>query len=146
VAGSDVVVGGDFLERLDLGDLSADSRGAEDLFLARFDSAGRPRWLRTFGDFYHDDFRALAVSDAGTLVFAGMAANLAGGISLGGPKVPAQPGVGGFVTEFDGEGRHLRTRELGGGFFELDCAVDRDGRVLVARGAGSSLQAAQLPR
>jgi hypothetical protein len=69
VRGDRVVVVGQFLDQLDLGELKHPAAGSDDMFVAAFDRAGEPQWLWTAGGVDSDGANTVAPApDGGWLV------------------------------------------------------------------------------
>jgi len=79
-----------------------------DAFVARFDSAGRPLWNRSYGDSRAQSFQDLALAPGGDIVLWGAGAGFVdfGGGALGAGATSQQS----FLVRLDAEGRHVFSR------------------------------------
>ncbi len=87
------------------------SQGGADIFVAKFDPAGRLLWRNQFGakgDQYSDD---LAVDRDGNIIITGQ---FSGDFSLGGPPLSNGGEVDIYLAKLDPEGKHLWSRSFGG--------------------------------
>jgi hypothetical protein len=69
--GDRVVVVGQFLDKLELGEFSHPATGSEDVFVAAFDRAGEPQWLWTAGGIDSDGANAVVAAPDGGWVVGG---------------------------------------------------------------------------
>lgn len=69
--GDTVVVAGNFLDNLVLGELKHKAGGSDDLFVAAFDQAGQPKWLWTAGGIDSDGANAIAAAPDGGWIVGG---------------------------------------------------------------------------
>ena len=118
---------------IDFGGGPLQSAGAYDLFLARFDPAGKHLWSRRFGDGANqfDDGYALAVDPAGQIAVAG---DFQGTIDLGGGPLIAKNIGDPFLARFAPDGQHLWSRAFKTGSYAYPQALafDPDGNLLIA--------------
>ncbi|MCH7793406.1 MAG: SBBP repeat-containing protein, partial [Planctomycetes bacterium] len=105
-----------------------------DVFLARYDSAGNQLWIRQFGTSTSDDVRALAPDGSGGVMIAGGTNG-----SLGGPNAGRVPGhqtfyYDVFLARYDADGRQLWLHQFGTSQGEIATALapDGEGGVMVA--------------
>ncbi|NUP09345.1 MAG: hypothetical protein HOW73_25105 [Polyangiaceae bacterium] len=126
-----VVLSGRFQGSINLGGQQLTSAGLDDIFLARFDSAGTHVWSKRFGTSGQDTVRDLAVAPNGNIVMVG---ELTANIAFGGPTIVAAGGKDGYVATMDGAGGHLWTRafQSGGDEVATTAQVLSDGSVWVA--------------
>jgi hypothetical protein len=148
-AGDDIVVGSEFEESLDLGDGITASVGAEDIFVARFDDAGKLLWKRAFGGDYHEGLGGLAVDAQGSIVLSGFSASLTRPLTFGGPAVQTDlQAFAGFIAKLDAQGNHVWTRiipdlDFGAAYSPPACALDANGAAHVAgQSSGSASSSA----
>ena len=105
-----------------------------DVFLARYDSAGNQLWIRQFGTSTTDSVRALAPDGSGGVMIAGGTDG-----SLGGPNAGRVPGHqifynDVFLARYDADGRQLWLHQFGTSQGEIATALapDGEGGVMVA--------------
>lgn len=115
---------------VDLGDGPRTTR-AEDVFLARLDREGKPRWIKTFGDDAGSQMGlVLAVLPGGTTFVGGQAA---GTVDFGGGPRTSAGEMDAFVAAFDGAGNPVFSVMGGGAGRDQvnQLATDGKGRVAV---------------
>jgi hypothetical protein len=108
-----------------------ESRGEQDLFVARLTQDGAVRWLRHGGGPGDDVGDAIAVGPDGSLLVAG---GLSAGARFEGTPLPNEGGYDGFVAKLSGDDGHpLWVRSFGGAGDALcrSVAVDGAGNVFV---------------
>ena len=94
--------------------------GVNDIFLARYNSAGSRTLLKQIGTFFGEIPNAVEVDASGNIYLAGVAdANLGGQTNAGGGDA--------FVMKLDSAGNLLWTRLFGGASFEQAHGLDVDG-------------------
>jgi hypothetical protein len=71
VRGDRIVVVGQFLDRLELGELKHAAAGSDDMFVAAFDLRGEPQWLWTAGGLDSDGANAVVATPDGGWVVGG---------------------------------------------------------------------------
>jgi uncharacterized protein (AIM24 family) len=122
-----VIVMGSFDGTVLFGGSSFTSAGGE-MFVAKYDVAGGPVWLKQFSG---PRGRGAAVDKAGNIVIAG---DFGGTISLGGPMLTSAGGSDIFVAELDASGGHIWSARFGDAEQQLfpRVAVDGDGDVVIA--------------
>ncbi|TAL01531.1 MAG: hypothetical protein EPO07_08215, partial [Verrucomicrobia bacterium] len=85
--------------------------GNADVYLAKYDSAGRILWLRTAGSANSEVVTALAVDAAGNLIVVGA---IAGVTDFGGAVLTNYGGSDSFVAKYDAAGALLWATNFGG--------------------------------
>ncbi|MFZ6183941.1 nucleotide-binding protein [Nannocystis pusilla] len=128
-ATGNVYVAGGFQGVINPGNGQLASAGAEDVFLARFDSGGNAMWAKRFGNGASQIGRGLAIGGGGRVTLVG---EMSGSADFGGgPLMTAQ--VFGFAAQFESDGSHRWSKMLGqaGGALPLNVATDGTGNVLV---------------
>jgi hypothetical protein len=131
VAG-DVLVAGWFNGTVDFGGGPLASAGSDDVFVARFDSAGNHLWSRRYGSSASDKGDAVAVDGAGNAFVTGY---FQGTSSFGGAPLTSAGGWDVFLVKVDAAGAHLWSLGLGGSGSSdegRDLAVDGAGHVVLA--------------
>ena len=131
----DVFVTGWFGGTVDLGGgpLTSAGSGTEDIFIARYTSAGQHVWSRRLGATGSDRGNAVALDATGNVVLAG---SFQGAVDFGGGLVTAGgTGTAVYIAKYAPAGQHLWSRGFGGKNDSANgVAVDRSGNVLVAGG------------
>ncbi|MBL9078258.1 MAG: hypothetical protein JNL08_12180 [Planctomycetes bacterium] len=136
-ADGSLLVTGSFAAQAQFGTVSLTVRGAlstSDGFVARYDAAGTPLWVRQFGGADVDDAgRAIAATADGGVLVAG---NFRGTATFGdGAAAVALTATGGsdvFVARYDGNGSLLWIRRGGG-------TLDDEARSLAVTSAGDAV-------
>jgi hypothetical protein len=91
-----VAMSGGFAGTIDLGGGPLASAGEDDVFVAKFDPAGKHVWSRRFGDVKNQGSHGIAVSGPENVVIAG---NFAGTLGFGGTPLVSPSGDGIFVAK-----------------------------------------------
>jgi hypothetical protein len=107
-----VIVAGGFIGQLEIGALTANAAGSYDAYVAKFDPAGQPLWLRRFGAVAEDYITDVAVDGDGNIVVVGFAASSS--FDFGNNNAP--PNVTSkdlFIAKFDGMGNVLWAQRPG---------------------------------
>ncbi|MDI3285066.1 hypothetical protein QHF83_17320 [Polyangium sp. 15x6] len=129
----DVAVAGFFNGTLQIGIESYTSKSNErDAFLAVFDAKGALRYIKAFGDEFHQAAYAVAFDAAGNVYLGG---EFAGSVSFDGKEPLAASGTAdGFVVSYKGDGTfRWQALVLGEGAQAVNAlAVTNDGDVLAA--------------
>ena len=87
---------GGFAGTIDPGGGPLTSVGADDVFVAKFDPAGKHMWSRRFGVVKNQGSHGIAVSGPENVVIAG---NFAGTLDFGGTPLVSASGDGIFVAK-----------------------------------------------
>lgn len=131
-AAGDIVVGGDFDGKLDLGGGLLVSGSIADAFLARFTGDGAHVWSKAFKAGTYALPRAVAVDKDGGVFFTGY---FTGSLDLGGGTMQA-PGVGKdvFLGKFTAAGAHVWSTRFGdtADQYAYGLAADATGNAYVA--------------
>lgn len=109
-ANGSVVVTGDFHGAISFGGATLTSAGAEDIFLAKLDSAGNHLWSKRFGGLQPDNALALATDASSRVVLTGSTEST---IDFGGGPLVSE-WVDAYVAVFDSSGTHLWANRFGG--------------------------------
>ena len=126
----DVAITGAFDQTADLGAGVLTSKGSNDVYVARYDVAGKPLWSKSFGDGEAQLGIAVDIDAAGNTILGG---NNAGTIDVGGGPLSAPGGEQDvFVAQLGPAGAHVWSREFGDKSFQsiADLVVDSSGNVL----------------
>lgn len=127
----DIVIAGAFTGTADFGSGPMPSAGDLDMFVARYDAAGKARWAKRFGGVTADIARSVAVDGKGDVLFAG---SFGDAIDVGGGKLHSAGSADGIVAKLSAKGFYVWGKSFGGiGRDEaLSIAVDSARHVLVA--------------
>jgi len=111
-----VIVAGGFIGKLEIPDSpmaqSALSAGSYDSFLAKFDSSGKPVWLRSFGSGGEDYITDVAADGDGNIVVVGYSTSA--GVDFGDGKILstiANKDI--FVAKYDATGNTMWAQRVG---------------------------------
>ncbi len=143
-ADGDLVVTGSFEDKVDFGGVMLTSRGASDIFVARYSNTGALRWVRRFGGAKADLGQAVAVAPDGSIVVAGSFMATA---DFGKKELTSAGNEGNadlFVTKMNEHGVPEWTRAMGndGNDGAFGVAVDATG--IVVAGVLAKWQGATL--
>jgi hypothetical protein len=109
-----IVLGGDFNGSIDFGKGKLTSQGGTDLFLAKFDGAGKILWNKRFGDANAQAGAGVAVDTDGGLY---LLSTCMGVVDFGGGPLTssggATSGADVFIAKFDGAGNHVWSARYG---------------------------------
>jgi hypothetical protein len=130
-ADGSVIVAGSMGANVDFGGGALPHGGAHDVFVAKFDGAGKHVWSRSFGDADFQYPLDVAVDEKGNVIVAG---ELAGAIDFGGGLLASAGGTDAFVVKLAPGGEHLWSRVFGSTQDQSAkrVAVDKTGAVVVA--------------
>jgi fibronectin type III domain protein/beta-propeller repeat-containing protein len=129
-----VVLTGNFGGTTDFGSGALTSVGGDDIFVAKFSSAGTPVWSKRFGDPFSmagfDVGRAVAVDGSGNVVVTGV---FLGAVNFGGGALTGAGSTDVFVAKFSSAGTHLWSKRFGGTTIDegLSVAVNGGSNVVV---------------
>lgn len=128
VRGDRVVVVGQFLDRLELGELKHAAAGSDDMFVAAFDTRGEPQWLWTAGGIDSDGANAVAATPDGGWVVAG---SFSQSVELQGAKLVSRGGTDAMLIKLGGTGDLEWVKQFGGRYNDTisHVAVDPRGNV-----------------
>lgn len=128
----DVVLGGSFSDRLDLGAGQLRTLGVTDGFVLQLTPAGAHRWSRQVGGSSFDEVLAVAADSSGNVAITG---KFRGTANFGGPSLTANATVSDmFVASYTGTGAYRWARSGGSSFNEdsgSGVAFDGSGNVCV---------------
>jgi hypothetical protein len=130
--GGNVLLTGTFATSIALGGMSPLlSLGADDIFLAKFDSAGVYSWGKGFGSTGSDFCGAIATDNTGNIAITGSGAGV---ISFGGGNLVPNGATGTVVAKFDTAGTHQWSKIYGDAQLSLGLgiAIDSSGEVAFA--------------
>jgi hypothetical protein len=109
-AANNVYVAGRYAGTMTAGATTVTSAGADDVFLAKLDSAGNWVWLKSFGGPAPEQAGDLAIDSQGNIVLTGRFQNTAdfGGVALVSPGLSSI-----FLAKYDPSGAHLFSKVFG---------------------------------
>jgi hypothetical protein len=131
-ANGDILLGGSFSGRLDLGGGVLLSVGRQDMLAVRLTADGKHLWSKRWGGTSDDRINDLWVDAAGGLIIAG---DISGRVDLGGGALLSAGGHDAVVAQFDASGQHLWSRNFGGSGNDSATHVGIRGKELTLMGA-----------
>jgi len=110
------------------------SRGGNDLFIAKYSSAGSWVWSKTIGGTGYDQGNAIAADGSGNVFVTGYIGAAAGGVDFGGGALVSAGLYDVFLVKYSPSGQHLWSKRFGGSGTDTGMAVATDtaGNVFVA--------------
>lgn len=129
-AAGNVLVTGDFKDKIDFGGGPIQGAAGRDAYLAKYSESGGLLWARTFGAKADDRGKDLAVGSNGDVVVTGFSATA---VDFGGGPV-GDVGQGIFLARFDAAGNHLWSKKFGN---YTEVSVAQEGRSVAVDAAGS---------
>ncbi|RYU94227.1 SBBP repeat-containing protein [Emticicia agri] len=127
----DIYVTGNFQETAFFNGQSAVSAGEDDIFLAKYSSAGVIQWVKRVGGIEDDDSKGLAIDGQGNLYMTGGFRNV---ISFGTTFMTSAGLADVFVAKYEvAINKWVWAKRMGGEFYDegTDVAVGNDGGVIV---------------
>jgi len=118
-----VLVTGYFNGTIAIGNTNLVSSGAEDIFLAKFDSAGNPVWVRQAGGIGYDEGRGVATDAAGNVYLTGLYQNTA---SFGPFNVNSAGFSDVYIAKYDPNGNVVWVVSAGGADYDEAHAIAVD--------------------
>jgi hypothetical protein len=108
------------------GDLARPIVGNYDAILAKYDAEGNQRWIKQFGDMFHDSIRGLTTDPSGNIIVAGIS---------GGPQTPDPAGL---FAKFDSNGELIFTKDFGDRKVDQvhDVSTDEAGNIYLVEQTG----------
>jgi hypothetical protein len=130
VRGDRVVVVGQFLDRLELGELKHAAAGSDDMFVAAFDTRGEPQWLWTAGGIDSDGANAVAATPDGGWVVGGSFSQT---VELQGTKLVSRGGTDAMLIKLGATGDLEWVKQFGGLYNDTISylAVDLHGNIYI---------------
>jgi len=124
------VVVGQFLDRLELGELKHAAAGSDDMFVAAFDTRGEPQWLWTAGGIDSDGANAVAATPDGGWVVGG---SFSQSVELQGTKLVSHGGTDAMLIKLAATGDLEWVKQFGGRYNDTisHVAVDARGNLYV---------------
>jgi hypothetical protein len=125
------IVGGWFLQEIDLGAGPLASAGFYDTFVVKLDAAGNYQWGQRFGDAGLQSLQGVAVDGSGNIALMGY---FEGSIDFGGGPLTSAGNDDVFFTKFSSGGALVSATRYGDVFdqFGNDVAFDASGNALLA--------------
>jgi beta-propeller repeat-containing protein len=132
-----VIVGGSFYQTSDFGGGPLTSAGGQDVFLAKYSSAGVHTWSRRIGGTTDDVVNRLTLDASGGPVAAGY---FNGSADFGGGSLTSAGGKDIFVARYTSAGAHVWSKQIGGSLDDIarGVAVDGGGNVVLTGNFASS--------
>jgi hypothetical protein len=124
-----VMVTGYFLGTVDFGGGGLTSAGGNDIFIAKFDSAGSHLWSQRFGDASFQFAQSITADVSGNVIATGF---IEGTADFGGGGLTSAGGSDVFVANFDAAGNHLWSQLFGDAAEQYGYGVTADGSGNVA--------------
>ncbi len=127
-----IVIAGRMSGTIDFGGgLLTSTANSNDIFVAKFSSAGVFAWAKRFGDGGDQSAHAVATDAMGNVVVTG---RLAGTVDFGGGNLTSAGGRDVYVAKYDGNGNHLGSKRFGGAMDDSpnDIDIDGNGNIVVA--------------
>jgi hypothetical protein len=130
VRGDRVVVVGQFLDELDLGEFKHPAAGSDDMFVAAFDRAGEPQWLWTAGGIDSDGANAVAAAPDGGWIIGGSFSQT---VELQGTTLKSRGGTDAMLIKLAANGDLQWVKQFGGRYNDTitHLAVDARGNIYV---------------
>jgi Beta-propeller repeat len=130
VRGDRVVVVGQFLDKLDVGEFSHPAAGSDDLFVAAFDRAGEPQWLWTAGGIDSDGANAVVAAPDGGWLVGGSFSQTA---EFGNVTLKSRGGTDAMLIKLSATGDVEWAKQFGGRYGDTisHLAVDARGNIYV---------------
>ncbi|MEX2245187.1 MAG: hypothetical protein WEC75_00715 [Dehalococcoidia bacterium] len=127
-----VLLTGYFQGAVDFGGGPLTSAGTDDIFLAKFDTAGNHLWSQRFGDGDEQRAYAMATDSTGNVIVIG---SVRGTADFGGGSLTSAGAEDIFIAKFDDEGNHLWSKIFGDATdlqISTTVAVDASDNVVLA--------------
>ncbi|MBL9013143.1 MAG: SBBP repeat-containing protein [Myxococcales bacterium] len=130
VKGDKVIVVGNFLDSLKLGEFTKKSAGSDDAFVAQFDAKGEIQWLWNFGGIDSDGANAVAAMPDGGWVVGG---SFSGSADFGTTTLKSRGGTDAMLLKLAPSGDLEWVKQFGGAYQDLisHVAVDGQGNIYV---------------
>jgi hypothetical protein len=110
------------------------SRGGNDIFVAKYSSAGSWIWSKTVGGSGYDQGNAITADTSGNVFVTGYIGAGGTGVDFGGGPLVSAGLADGFLVKYSSTGAHVWSKRLGGAGNDTGMAVSTDGsgNVIVA--------------
>ena len=130
VRGNTVLVVGNFLDEIKLGEFSHPGYGSDDGYVAAFNKDGVPQWLTTFGGVDSDGLNTVASAPDGGWIVGG---SFSDSVIFGSTTLKSRGGTDAMLMKLDAAGDLEWVKQFGGRYNDtiLHVAVDRQGAIYV---------------
>lgn len=134
-----IFITGSFIGSLPLDKELKSATGSKDIFVAKLDSQGTPKWSKAFGDGSNQTGQSIAVDKDGNVIIAG---DFMGSVNFGAGAMQSTGDYDVFVAMLDPNGNRMWAQGLGGTTTQRSkaVAVDNDRNVLVTGSFSASMQ------
>jgi len=129
-----IYVGGYVFGSVDFGDTKIlTSKGADDVFISKFNPNGDLVWAKLFGDTGSEQVKKIRMTKTNQLIVAG---SFSGTLNLGGSTFTSAGAADVFVAKFSSDGFHVTSKRYGGTGFDAvnGLAVDSTDAAIVTGG------------
>jgi uncharacterized protein (AIM24 family) len=116
---------GHFMSQATFGTRKLSSRGKRDIFIAKYDSKGDLLWVNQAGGLGEDRGNGITTDKSNNIIITGA---FVGEAKFGGRSLNSSGGSDIFVAKYNGEGRLLWVKQMGGNSYDLGYAVSVDQR------------------
>ncbi|HRI63562.1 MAG TPA: hypothetical protein PK156_04975 [Polyangium sp.] len=123
-AGGNVVMVGAFTSTIDFGGGALTSAGVEDIYLAKFDTAGNHLFSRRFGDAAQQIGAGAAIGPSGDIIIIG---GFSGSVNFGGTNLTSAGGTDAYIAAFSSSGTHRWSKRFGDAMIQDTTDIDIDG-------------------
>jgi hypothetical protein len=103
------------------------SRGGNEIFVAKYSSAGSWVWSKTIGGSGYDQGNGIAADTAGNVFVTGYIGSSASGVDFGGGAIFSVGLADGFLVKYSSTGAHVWSKRFGGSGNDTGMAVSTDG-------------------
>ena len=116
------------------GGMQATPGGSNDIFVAKYSSAGSWVWSKTIGGYGVDQGNAIAADSSGNVFVTGYIGASAAAVNFGGGPMSSVGGSDIFLVKYSSTGAHVWSQRLGGTGNDAGLAIGTDvsGNVIVA--------------
>jgi hypothetical protein len=130
VRGDKVIVVGNFLDDLKLGEFTKKSAGSDDAFVAMFDKDGSVQWVWNFGGIDSDGANAVVAAPDGGWIVGG---SFSGSADFGTTTLKSRGGTDAMLLKVSAGGDLEWVKQFGGAYQDLisHLAVDGQGNIYV---------------
>lgn len=130
IHGDTVVVVGQFLDEITIGDYTKKAAGSDDMFAAAFDTKGNVQWLWTGGGIDSDGFNSVAATPDGGWIIGG---SFTDGFDIGQFHLKSRGRTDAILLKLDGGGNTQWVKTFGGRYEDtiLHVATDGNGNIVV---------------
>ena len=134
---------GHFSKSVNLGGKSITSKGSGDIYVASYDSAGKHRWSKGFGDQGNDQGHGVAVDPGGNVYITGIyvGGSAYKGIGFGGATLKSNGQSDLYVASFTSGGAHRWSKNFGSSSHDYGHAIasDHKGNVYLTGSAAAGI-------